>query len=152
YALATCLSTACNLLGVDILRGLNIDQPNIWGKSGHYTIGNFSIEAITDQDFKTLMKQNLENISFELENITPDWDSKDKETKAKYQAMFKEFCPLADVPDIIWKQSKKETWGRQGDENPNHYMDADLPCTAYDGASFIDFVDESEKLTVEEVT
>ena len=38
YALATSLSTACNLLEVDIVRDWNVEIPNTWGKTGHFKI------------------------------------------------------------------------------------------------------------------
>ncbi len=152
YALSTCLSTACNLLGVDVVRDWNIDQPYIWGKVGHYTIGNFAIDFIKDRNFRSLMKANVENISFDLNEITPDWDSKDKTIKAKYQKMFSNFCPLADVPDIIWKQSTAEKFGRAGNENLNHYLDADIPCKAFPAdATFLEFVTDKSKLTVQNI-
>lgn len=153
YALATCLSTACNLLGVDLVRGWNTDMPYIWGKSGHYTVGNFAIEFIKDKKFRDLMRKNVTNISFKVDDIVPDWDAKDKATKEKYKKLFAEFCPLADVPDIIWKQSPKKTsFGRQGAENPNHYMDADIPCTSYpNGASYLEYATDKSKITVQEL-
>jgi len=151
YALATCLSTACNVLAVDLVRDWNIDQPYIWGKTGHYGIGNFAISFIEDKDFQALMEQNLTNISFNVNDIVPDWDAKDKATKAKYQELFADFCPLADVPDIIWKQAKSTGWGRKGDENPNHYMDADLPCTSYGGKSYLDHATDQSMVTAEEL-
>jgi hypothetical protein len=58
------------------------------------------------------------------------------------------------VPDIIWKQPKlSETtgkgkpWGRMGDENPNHYADADAPTTN-GGKTLFDLCDTEDKMDV----
>src|SRR5262249_45529708 len=36
YVLATCLSTVCNRLGVELVRDWNVDQPDTWGAVGHF--------------------------------------------------------------------------------------------------------------------
>ncbi len=151
FALATCLSNACRILDVDIVRGWNLDIDNSWGKTGHYSIGNLSIAFIADNELKDLMKENVKNISFDISDINPDWDSSNKEIKAQWAEKFKTYCPLADVPDIIWKQSSKTTtWGRQGPENVNHYLDADLPLL--DGKTdFFEVVKSKDDLTIKNI-
>jgi hypothetical protein len=146
YALATCLSNICRELDVELVRGWNIDQDYSWGKVGHYTIGNKAIDAIRDASLQRLMKNNLENISFPRAGISGEMD--DKAHKDEYKALFAGFCPLADVPDIIWKQSKKVSWGRMGDENPNHYADVDAP-TIKNGGRLFDICDKENKLSTE---
>lgn len=119
YALVNCLSLVLNRLGVDLVRGWNIDQPYTWGKVGHYTVAYMAIEAIDETKFpalKKLMQNNRTIISFRRNQITDDLTRYDG-----YQI----FCPLADVPDIIFKMGG--TGVKRGGENPNHYADIDLP-------------------------
>jgi hypothetical protein len=140
YSLATCLSNVCRELEVELIRDWNISLDYSWGKVGHYTIGSFAVAAIENivvgdastalGKFKKLMSNNLDNISFPHGKITAKLVSKNNPALSKNPD--EGFCPLADVPDIIWKQSKKNTWGRQGDENPNHYADADAPTLPND--------------------
>lgn len=134
YSLATCLSNVCRELEVELIRDWNISLDYSWGKVGHYTIGTFAVAAVenlvSDQDtgltkFTKLMENNLDNISFPEGKVTADIAA--KKNPALSTNPKEGFCPLADVPDIIWKQTKKNDWGRKGDENPNHYADADAP-------------------------
>ena len=46
FALATSLTSVCNLLDVEIVRDWNIGLPEYWGAVGHYTIANKAISAI----------------------------------------------------------------------------------------------------------
>ena len=147
YSLATCLSNLCRKLDVELIRDWNIALDYSWGKIGHYSVGTFAITAIDqvkNKTLKTLMENNLKNISFEKTKINIELTEKDNpELSANPK---KGFCPLADVPDIIWKQSKeKTTWGRKGDENPNHYADADAP-TKNEGKTLFDICDTQAKL------
>ena len=134
YSLATCLSNVCRELEVELIRDWNISLDYSWGKVGHYTIGTFAVTAIqnlaTDAGagitkLKHLMTSNLDNISFPEGKVNADIAAKNNPALSTNPK--EGFCPLADVPDIIWKQSRKNPWGRQGDENPNHYADADAP-------------------------
>jgi hypothetical protein len=145
YGLATSLSNVCRELDVEIVRGWNVDSPYTWGKVGHYTVAACAIEAIADANLKTLMKANLSNITFANDKINAGLDTKDNPDLPKDPEQG--LCPLADVPDIIWKQSKtKYTYGRMGDENPNHYADADAPST--NGKTLFEICDSKNKLTV----
>lgn len=156
YGLATNLSSVLNHFEVDLVRGWNIDQNYIWGKVGHYTVGYWSVQCVTTRgNFKTFIHNNAGNISLKLEKINSDLDSKTNTDLVKDPT--KGFCALADVPDIIWKQSKSYIdkkdgtkkgfkWGRKGDENPNHYADADFPVN---GKTLYDYCNAAKKLTVE---
>ena len=120
YALATCLSTVCNLLEVDVVRDLNAEapdgvDPNFWGMVGHYTIANKAIDFIRGGKLKTLMKANLERITFDVKSIT----------KKGLQGLSNHpFVPLADVPDLVWKRGH---FSRGNPEHPNHFADMDKP-------------------------
>jgi hypothetical protein len=145
YGLATCLSNVCRELDVDIVRGWNVDLPYTWGKVGHYTVAARAINAIQDPKLKGFMEANLAKITFANDQINAGLDTKDNPDLPKDPS--KGLCPLGDVPDIIWKQSRKATdYGRMGDENPNHYADADAPSTG--GRTLFELCDTADKLTV----
>jgi hypothetical protein len=116
YALATCLSTVCNLLDVDIVRDWNVDQPDTWGAVGHFSIASRVIGALSNRNPKLvqLMTNNAALIAPDDETIRND-DFKGMGSQ--------EFVHLADVPDFFWKH------GQQGHsrvfEGPNHFADMD---------------------------
>ena len=115
FALATCLSTICNLLEVDVIRDWNIGQEEYWGAVGHYTIANKACGLVKNKNLKKLMSANLQRISFDVEDIT----------KKSLQGLSnQEFVPLADVPDLVWKRGK---YNRGQPEHPNHFADMDKP-------------------------
>lgn len=146
FGLATCLSTVCRELDVDVVRGWNVGSPYTWGKVGHYTVAARAIQAVSDAGLREFMKANLANITFANDKIKAGLDTKDNPDLPRNPE--DGLCPLADVPDIIWKQSKKNTaYGRQGDENPNHYADADTPSLG--GANLFQICDTKDRLTVE---
>ena len=152
FSLSTSISNICRELNVDIVRGWNIDLDYSWGKVGHYTVGNKAIGAVGNAALKTFLTKNLENISLKENYINADLDQKGGSPKLITDPD-QGFCPLADVPDIIWKQYKKSkdgtkgtTWGRKGDENPNHFADADAPTKK--GGTLFDRCDTVKKMTV----
>jgi hypothetical protein len=153
YSLSTSVSNICRELEVEIVRGWNIDSDYSWGKVGHYTVGNLSISQVKNKKLKTFMKANTTNISFEIGGITRDLDRKDNPDLPSNPADGL-LCPLADVPDIIWKQykpsadgTKGHPWGRKGDENPNHFADADSLTAS--GDTLFDVCKKPGDLTVE---
>jgi hypothetical protein len=152
YSLSTSISNICRELNVDIVRGWNIDLDYSWGKVGHYTVGNKAIGAIHVAGLRNFMTKNLENISLKEQYVNATLDQKGGNPKLITDPE-KGFCPLADVPDIIWKQYKKtkdgkaNPWGRKGDENPNHFADADAP-TVNNGGTLFDRCDSVGKMTV----
>jgi hypothetical protein len=145
FSLSTCLSNVCRELDVDVVRGWNISSDYTWGKLGHYTIGRFAIDAVKDDSLRTFLTNNLDNITLNKEEITPDLEAKDNPKLPKNPA--DGLCPLSDVPDIIWKQSKSQSWGRKGDENPNHYADADAP-TKHGGKTLFDLCSQPSDMKV----
>jgi hypothetical protein len=115
YALATCLSTVCNLLEVDVVRDWNLGQDDYWGAVGHYSIANKAIDFIRNSRLQQLLKANLTNITLNEENINKRGTS---------GLSKKAFVPLADVPDLVWKLGH---YNRGNPEHPNHFADMDKP-------------------------
>ncbi len=114
YALATCLSTVCRELDVDLVRDWNSGLPEYWGDVGHYTIAALACLHVAAPGVRTLMTNNLDRVSYEEANIRP----------ANFKGLSKQpFVPLADVPDKVWKMFGD---GRRGaPEHPNHFADMD---------------------------
>ncbi|WP_434115406.1 S1/P1 Nuclease [Paraburkholderia caffeinilytica] len=125
YALATGLSTACQLLDVDLVRDHNTGANPYWGQTGHYSIATAAIESVENGPLQDFLKANLERISFRPNELTPE-QIREKLTNG-------EFVELADVPDLVWKKtSARAPGGRDyaqnaGPEHPNHYADIDQP-------------------------
>jgi hypothetical protein len=118
HALATCLSTVCNLLDVDIIRDWNIGQLPYWGAVGHYAIAAMAIDAVRTPALHALMNANLENISFKPDDIE----------KSTVTGLSKnEFVQLADVPDLVWKPGANRPFSRGNPERWNHFADMDHP-------------------------
>lgn len=126
YALATCLSTVCNRLEVDLIRDWNIGLPEYWGAVGHYTIANKACDAIANKNLKKLMQANLDRITFPQGAIT----KKNLSGLSKQQ-----FIPLADVPDLAWKIGP---FNRGQKEHPNHFADMDKPNPNDSGTTLLE--------------
>ncbi len=116
YALATFLSTICNELDVTLLRDWNVGLPNYWGSVGHYSIANKACGAVQNRKLKQLMRANLERISFEQSDIN-------KKTLSGLSK--RDFVPLADVPDMVWKIGPFRRGGMKAPEHANHFADMD---------------------------
>ncbi len=116
YALATCLSTICDRLDVDVVRDWNLDQPDTWGAVGHFAIASRVAAALSKDvpKLRKLMDNNAAIISHDDNTILTDEFAKMGDL---------DFIPMADVPDFFWKH------GRQGHsrpfEGPNHFADMD---------------------------
>lgn len=130
FALATLLSTVCRMLEVDPIRDWGFALPEYWGTVGHFTIANMACEIAgkPNSNLRKLMQNNLENITFQLADITISG------TKGLSGG---EFVPLADVPDLVWKMSPRTPQGDvikgsrgprgHNPEQPNHFADMDEP-------------------------
>ncbi|SCX28540.1 hypothetical protein DSM25558_4500 [Agrobacterium sp. DSM 25558] len=150
FALATSLSNVCRLLDVELVRDHNTGVKPYWGKTGHYSIAAFACDAIQSKKLETLMQANRDRIAFELSGLDPDAI----EQAIKDAKEGGEFVPLADVPDIVWKQAaSKIKGGRKGGinpENPTHYADIDQPRPG-DGLTLRDICSaDPSKVTVED--
>jgi hypothetical protein len=130
FALATCLSTVCRELDLDIIPDFDIGHSEYWGKTGHYKIAAKACELVSDPKLKKLLLANVENIAFgdqaiedgELKNAKPVTPSKPNQP----------FVPLADVPDLVWRASRKL-------DDSNHFADMDEPGKdAFAGQTLLD--------------
>jgi hypothetical protein len=117
YALATCLSTVCNLLQVDVIRDWNLGVTDYWGEVGHYTIGGLActVGFSNQPGLQKFMEKNLDRVGFEADDL------KDTDKVLRSKAHF-DFVPLADVADEIWRIT------RPSDAN-NHFADMDQKAT-----------------------
>lgn len=138
YALATFLSTVCNQLDVTLLRNWNTGLPKYWGAVGHYSIASKACEIVQNRKLKKLMLANLERISFAL----PDINKKMMAGLSK-----REFVPLADVPDMVWKVGPFKRGGKTSPEHSNHFadMDRELDPPLPDGATLLEICKNKPK-------
>jgi hypothetical protein len=116
YALATFLSTVCAELDLTVLRDWNTGLPEYWGAVGHYGIANKACDVIRNRKLKELMDANLERISFDLSDINK---------KQMAGLSLRDFVPLADVPDMVWKVGPFKRGGMKAPEHANHFADMD---------------------------
>jgi hypothetical protein len=129
FALAAGLTNVLRLLNVELVVDYNSGAQPFWGKTGHYSLATFACCLLTAPKLQRLMLANRDRISFAIGELTPagiDQATKDAKTNGT-------FVPLADVPDVIWKnQPTKVHGGRDtsfgvGPEHPTHYADIDQP-------------------------
>jgi hypothetical protein len=137
YALATCLSTVCNLLEVDVIRDWNIGQTEYWGEMGHYTVGAKACEILSEPGLRRLMEANHDRVGF------PDDVLGDPSRYQIHQAHYT-FVPLADVADNVWRNS------RPSDSN-NHFADLDEPGGPgeYEGRTLLQLCQNPNNISVE---
>jgi hypothetical protein len=134
YALATFLSTACSQFDITPLRDWQTGLPEYWGAVGHYSIANKACGVIRNGSLKELMTANLERITYEVPDIT----------KKNMQGLStKEFVPLADVPDMVWKVGPHKRGGMKAPEHANHFADMDrkLNPKLPEGATLLEICD-----------
>jgi len=124
YALATCLSTICRELGVDIVRDWNLDQPDTWGAVGHFAIASRVAKKISKSfpRLAKLMDNNALLVSHKDQTILTD------DFKHMGDAPF---VALADVPDFFWKHGNQGF--KRDHEGPNHFADMDEPSAKFKG-------------------
>ena len=142
YALATALSTICNLLNVDVVRDWNADQPDFWGAVGHYGIATMAIEHLPAGKLKALMTANLDRISFDIADVT----------KKKTSGLSThDFVPLADVPDLVWKVGPHKRGGPTSPEHANHFADMDrqLANPLAEGATLLEICKNLDNVSVD---
>ena len=109
FALATCLSTVCRELDVDVIPDWNIGHSEYWGKLGHYKIAAAACGLVSNAKLKKLLANNVEAIAFSDEAIQAG-------QLKKIDANL--FVPLADVPDMVWRTTRKK-------DEANHFADMD---------------------------
>jgi hypothetical protein len=133
FALATSLSSACRQLDVDLVRGDDTGVQPYWGQTGHYDIATFACEQVASLKLKGLMSANLDRVSFAAGSL----DAKEIAAAITDAKQTHGFVPLADVPDIVWKNlpshvpggrdNQAGPHGSSGPEHPTHYADIDEP-------------------------
>jgi hypothetical protein len=109
FALATCLSTILRELDLDVVSSWNTGHSEYWGKTGHYKIAAKACELVKDQKLKKLLVANVETIGFDDQAI---------EAGELKRIDRKQFVALADVPDLVWRTSKRK-------DAVNHFADMD---------------------------
>jgi hypothetical protein len=131
FALATCLSTVCRELDVDVIRDWNIGHDEYWGKVGHYKVGAAACDLIGEADLATLIGANRGAISVDDDGIR-------KGTLKKIKMNQKKFVPLADVADLVWRASRKK-------DAANHFADMDEEGTGpFAGKTLISLYDDDK--------
>jgi hypothetical protein len=134
FALATSLTTVCRSLNVEVVVEHNTGAMPYWGQLGHYSIGALACSVLPQGKLRTFFEDNVENISFAIGHLKPS-EIKDRLKKAREEGLL---IPLADVPDLLWKNhytkvngGRDTRWagkGRStGPEHPTHYADIDQP-------------------------
>lgn len=111
FAMATFVSNATRALEVRVEADLNVEGPEYWGQTGHFIIGDLAPDFVRDADLRAFFQANRELLS---NNPKDPW----KIVRPS------DFVGLADVPDLVWRNTRMRT------EGPNHYIDLDL--TGYD--------------------
>lgn len=134
FSVATSLSNICKLLDVELVVDHNDTVTGVWGAMGHYTIGTLAIGLVQDKDLKAFLEDNADLMSIPLDHL--------KHAPKNADLINSGFVPLADVPDIVWKQMPpytdrkgkkagvkggRDTGSSRGPEHPNHHCDADRP-------------------------
>jgi hypothetical protein len=156
FALATTLSNVCHLLNVELVQEHNTGVMPYWGQTGHYSIASFAASFTGGGKLGTLIDANLDRISF----ARGDLDAKRIKAALKDARDNGDFVPLADVPDLVWKNFPNSvTGGRDnrpaghgrstGPEHPTHYADIDEPRPS-DGKTLrqMSLADPTTNLTV----
>ena len=115
FALATCLSTICRTLDVEVVTDFNTGQPEYWGRVGHYKIAATACGLVANAKLRQLLQANLDRIAFDDEDIG------NGEVQRRFE--LNEFAPLADVPDLKWKR-RGAAFARPKD-GPTHFADMD---------------------------
>lgn len=117
YALATSLSNICRELDIDLVRGWNIDQTSTWGKFGHFKVGARACDLVSNTKLSKLLLANQENLGYLDESL------RDPDSLVKGGS--REFTPLSDVADLVWRgMAGNAGVARKNDEN-NHFADMD---------------------------
>ena len=119
YALATCLSTVCNLLDIDVIRDWNVGVTEYWGEVGHFAIGALActVGFTGLPGLKRLMPRNIPLVGFDVKDL------RDPDKVIRSRAKFK-FVPLADVADDVWRTTRASGQDT-GDDGNNHFADMD---------------------------
>jgi hypothetical protein len=137
FALASSLTNILRLLDVELVVDQNVAAQPYWGKTGHYSLAAEACEqtSILSSKLEKLLALNQDRISFPVASLDPKAIAK----AVKDAKDHREFVPLADVPDVIWKTVPWEVTGgrdtskipgNKGPEHPTHHADCDIAPAA----------------------
>lgn len=119
FSLATSMAVILRELSLDLIAGPAAERVQYWGPVGHFKIGQQACFLVENQALQNFLTLNINNLSF----------SDDKQLELATHLQAKDFVPLSDVPDVVWKTNinrvKREV--TRAMENWNHYADIDLP-------------------------
>jgi hypothetical protein len=109
FVLASCVSTVCRVLDVELVRDLNVGLTETWGETGHFKIGDKALELPADPRLRGFLLKNRDRIARSDEQLAGG---------GMGRLARGEFVPLADVADLVWRNTRK------ADAN-NHFADMD---------------------------
>lgn len=119
FCLATSMAVTLRELNVDLLSGPTAERVQYWGPVGHFKIGQQACFLVDDPALQKFLVANIDNLSYRS----------DAQLDLATHLQAREFVPLSDVPDVVWKTNinrvKPEV--TRAMENWNHYADIDLP-------------------------
>jgi hypothetical protein len=118
-SLATSLAVILRELSLDVVQDPAAERTQYWGPVGHFKIGQQACFLVKDKGLKNFFQANINNLSF----------SSDAQLKTATHLQAKDFVPLSDVPDVVWKTNinRVKPSVARPQENWNHYADIDLP-------------------------
>ncbi|MBL9022428.1 MAG: hypothetical protein JNL21_09510 [Myxococcales bacterium] len=131
YALASSLGVICRELDVEVVRNINLGQPERWGQVGHYKVGQLACRVATAANLRQLLERNEDRISYSDDILGERAEKTD------------DFIPLADVSDLVWKAGGQSV---RGSEGPNHFADMDQPSAAFDGKTMLELSEDADFL------
>jgi hypothetical protein len=119
FSLATSMAVILRELNLDLLSGPTAERFQYWGPVGHFKIGQQACFLVGNKALQKFFIANINNLSF----------SDDKQLKLATHLQAKDFVPLSDVPDVVWKTNinRVKPAVTRAMENWNHYADIDLP-------------------------
>ncbi|BBY62816.1 Nal1-like putative serine protease [Mycolicibacterium helvum] len=128
FSLATSMAVVLRELNLDLLSGPTAERVQYWGPVGHFKIGQQACFLVKNPALRKFFTANVNNLSFR--------DNNQLKTATDLQA--KDFVPLSDVPDVVWKTTINKVKPKVARvmENWNHYADIDLP--GGDGQSLLE--------------
>jgi hypothetical protein len=119
FSLATSMAVILRELNLDLISAPTAERLQYWGPVGHFKIGQQACFLVGNPALQKFFTANINNLSFKS----------DKQLQLATHLQAKDFVPLSDVPDVVWKTNinrvKPEV--TRAMENWNHYADIDLP-------------------------
>jgi hypothetical protein len=119
FSLATSVAVILRELNLDLIQDPTAERTQYWGPVGHFKIGQQACFLVENPALQKFFTANINNLSF----------SSDQQIELATHLQAKEFVPLSDVPDVVWKTNinRVKPAVTRAMENWNHYADIDLP-------------------------